>query len=331
MTMAAAAFWVVGAMAQTTVDLKVTLDLTYQMIGQVSSTESFDPATDVVNICGTMNSWTYSEPYKLTQVEGADSLYEVTLTGLTPGTVLEFKFRFDTGSSWIEGKSEFWGGSNRKYTVRSTNQSIKCIYDNYYRGWVPVTVNVNMKKMVADGKFTSSSEVVDVAGTFNNWGNGGYDQLWDADADGIYSNTILAPVGEMKWKARIDLLNEDSTLWEFHGISNSDRSYTVLDIVESTTNEISIWFNDEELGVKQDAFKQVSVYPNPATNEFTVNDVANATQIELVNMLGKTVKTIMVNSRNSVDIPISELSSGIYFAVIKDAANNARAIKVVKQ
>jgi hypothetical protein len=89
-------------------------------------------------------------------------------------------------------------------------------------------------------------------------------------------------------------------------------------------------FNDIE-DVKENNFSALSVYPNPTVNDLTIKNVANATVVELVNVVGKTVKVENVNSQDRVVISTSDLASGIYFVVVKDAANNSRTIKVVKQ
>ncbi|MFN3917846.1 MAG: T9SS type A sorting domain-containing protein [Flavobacteriales bacterium] len=57
-----------------------------------------------------------------------------------------------------------------------------------------------------------------------------------------------------------------------------------------------------------------SVYPNPASNEFTVSSSKEGVY-NLVNSLGQVVKTIEIKRNNNFTITVSDLSSGVYYLV----------------
>ena len=324
LTFALVAAWCASAFAQTTVDVKMTVNMAGQMFSQVSnSTGYFDSATDFVDVAGSFNDWG-TDADTLAPVEGSDSLYTVTISGVEVGTTIEFKFRIN--GSWADSSEFPNSGPNRKYLVRASGNEFTVIYNNYLPGWVPVKVNVNMSKAIADGNFDADTAWVDIAGSFNGWGNGGYDQLWDV-ADGVYSRSIIAPIGTMEWKTRI---NSDWATSEFAN-GGANRTFAVLDTAGGVTNEVTVWYNDET-AVKENYFSQVNLYPNPTNGKLTIDNMDNSvSQVIMMNILGSQVKTINILNQTSIDINTSDLTSGVYFVVIKDANNNARAIKVVKQ
>lgn len=100
-----------------------------------------------------------------------------------------------------------------------------------------VTFNVNMNYQIDQGLFDPANDFVDLAGSFNGWGNPG-DLMTDTDLDGIYTVqlTQLQVDDYIEFKFRI---NGDWTTAEFPGGSN--RMYTVM----STTDVLYYWYNDE--------------------------------------------------------------------------------------
>lgn len=77
----------------------------------------------------------------------------------------------------------------------------------------------------------------------------------------------------------------------------------------------------EEEKMKQ----QVSVYPNPASNQLTVNlkpIMENAPNVYLMDVLGKTVKTYGNVTTSSVAMNVSELPKGAYFVKIVTDTDN---------
>jgi len=60
-----------------------------------------------------------------------------------------------------------------------------------------------------------------------------------------------------------------------------------------------------------------SVYPNPATNQFSVDaELSTETVIQILNYKGQLVKEVhQLNASNQIDI--SNLSSGIYFVNLR--------------
>jgi hypothetical protein len=79
-----------------------------------------------------------------------------------------------------------------------------------------------------------------------------------------------------------------------------------------------------------------TLYPNPATNEFTITGINNQssitnTQLIMIDVLGKIVMQSTITNNQST-ITINQLKSGIYFVRLIDMDNNAVYTgKVVKE
>ena len=103
-----------------------------------------------------------------------------------------------------------------------------------------VTFNVNMNYQISLGNFDVEVDSVDVAGSFNEWGD--IPMIGeDLDGDGIYSMTVTdLEVGFVcAYKFRI---NSNWGTSEFPG-GGADRSYTVV----AGENIVDHWYNDEEM------------------------------------------------------------------------------------
>ncbi len=84
-----------------------------------------------------------------------------------------------------------------------------------------------------------------------------------------------------------------------------------------------------------DAIKveKLSVYPNPATEELTIENASNLRRVELINLLGQTVKVINFGN-NSVDnqtIRLEGLAKGIYILSGYDEKGLSATSKFVKE
>lgn len=81
--------------------------------------------------------------------------------------------------------------------------------------------------------------------------------------------------------------------------------------------------------VKQITASDLQVFPNPATNELTVQN-ANGSKLVLYNMLGKEMLCHAITSyKQSMDI--SQLPAGIYIAQIINREGEKKSIRVVKE
>jgi hypothetical protein len=76
----------------------------------------------------------------------------------------------------------------------------------------------------------------------------------------------------------------------------------------------------------------ITVSPNPAVNEITINglaEVLNVNDIQITNMAGQVVKRVNPNG-TSVDVNVSDLDNGIYFVVV-NYAFGSDMVKFIKE
>jgi len=102
------------------------------------------------------------------------------------------------------------------------------------------------------------------------------------------------------------------------------------EIIDVILNGLSSVKSDEP--VQQKNTLGVSVFPNPAVNQITVelsNDKVSSIQITDIN--GKRVDGIKFNGENSVEeVTVSKLPSGIYFIEILGISGNMKTKKIIK-
>jgi len=104
---------------------------------------------------------------------------------------------------------------------------------------VPITFQVHMSYQVELGNFDPGSDFVDVAGTFNDWGDP-LTQLTDTNGDTLYEITIdgFTPMEIIEFKFRINGQWDGSEEFPDGG---PNRVYTV----QESSNHIEVWYNDE--------------------------------------------------------------------------------------
>lgn len=113
-----------------------------------------------------------------------------------------------------------------------------CIpFHSHTQNVTEVEFRVNMNYLTQTGAFNPASEFVDIAGSFNGWGEDPI-LLSDEDEDGIYVTFISLNIGQnVEFKARIN------GVWngreEFPG-GGPNRNYTVEE-----NGIVAFWYNDE--------------------------------------------------------------------------------------
>jgi len=83
----------------------------------------------------------------------------------------------------------------------------------------------------------------------------------------------------------------------------------------------------EDVGIKEHAFSKVRVYPNPFKDEIFIESEFSVANIEIVNVLGQTVKKGKFDGK---PINTTNLSSGVYFVIIEGFEGDKTVRKMVK-
>jgi hypothetical protein len=101
----------------------------------------------------------------------------------------------------------------------------------------------------------------------------------------------------------------------------------------SVLHEDEILFNDKwafTTSVNSAISSPVQIYPNPFKNVLTIENMENASKVEISNILGQTVYTNK-SVETSLTLSTNELNAGIYFVRVTDANNQVVTKRMVKK
>ncbi len=73
---------------------------------------------------------------------------------------------------------------------------------------------------------------------------------------------------------------------------------------------------------------KISLFPNPVLDKFHVNGIKENVEINIVNLLGKTMISLII--RENQDVDMSTLDQGIYFAIIRQNNGIVNTVKIIK-
>lgn len=73
---------------------------------------------------------------------------------------------------------------------------------------------------------------------------------------------------------------------------------------------------------------KISVFPNPVNDKFSVSGLIDVSEIEIVNLVGKTIFKSNIEANQQIGIEF--LKGGIYFAVIRSTNGDIKTIKFIK-
>ncbi|MCK5823884.1 MAG: T9SS type A sorting domain-containing protein [Ichthyobacteriaceae bacterium] len=100
--------------------------------------------------------------------------------------------------------------------------------------------------------------------------------------------------------------------------------------LKNITWESTMFTEDDILALATNSIAKFVVYPNPAVNnkvsvQAQLGEAIN--KVEVLNMVGKTVKVIEVSKKHEVSVALDGLSSGIYF--VKVTSNKGVGVKKI--
>jgi len=213
--------------AQTTVNVTFQVDLRAKILDG-----TFNPATDFAEVAGSWNNW-QNPPGDTLKDADSDSIYTGTfaLTGDVGSTVHEYKYllRTTSGDVW-EGNVGSDGGSNRKLPQPAADTTLLvATFDVPGPSFVDVTFAVDMRVQMRKGVFNpTADDIVEVAGSFNNWQNPPNDTLTDVNGDSIYGATlsVLGNPGVTEHEYKYLMRTSSGDIWEGDvGVGKSNRSF----------------------------------------------------------------------------------------------------------
>ena len=101
----------------------------------------------------------------------------------------------------------------------------------------------------------------------------------------------------------------------------------------STTSQVEVTVFDP-LSISENNLENIFLFPNPAENIVSINNIYSDTDISLYDILGKQYKLNRINNfeNNSILISTSNLETGIYFIRIQDInTGQLKTLRLIKQ
>lgn len=126
--------------------------------------------------------------------------------------------------------------------------------------------------------------------------------------------------------------NAWDTSWGGDGFPTGTPSGADIQAVAGTYNitfsNLTKQYNfADALAVNQFDRELFSIYPNPASNNFSIK--GNFEKAQVYTISGQLVKTFVSSENNQFSI--SDLNTGIYLVKVSDANNNSKTLKLIKE
>ena len=152
------------------------------------------------------------------------------------------------------------------------------------------------------------------------------------------SLTINGVPGNMSLSSFINTLSTPSgatlKVIDMNNTEKTSGNLAMGDKVVVTSGDLSVSktyiINFSATGVPVNAFRDLSVYPNPVTDNLQVKGLMLNNTITLTNILGSRIM-IIKNVNTAIEIPMGSLANGIYILSIKDEFGSVKRVKVLKQ
>ena len=293
---------------------------------KVDMSQYTGPTYTGVFLNGTFNGWNGTS-IPMADVN-MDDVWEVTVP-IDAGAI-EYKFTLD---GW-NGQEQFVGGeactvtnggfTNRSYTVAGDAVLGTVCYNSCSACASNVTFKVDMANYTG-AAFTG----VFINGTFNGW-NGTSNPMTDANLDGVWDVTLPLPNGTIEYKFTLDGWNgqEQFVGGETCTITSgafTNRVYTVAGVAdlgvvcyESCVACIS--------GLDENAAATFTLMPNPAQTSFNIVSTEAITEIELVDLSGKSVRKVA----GTTNVNVADLVQGMYTVIVRSENGTSTSRVIVE-
>ena len=155
-----------------------------------------------------------------------------------------------------------------------------------------------------------------------------YTNEFNTIANGV-AGDVCTPFGnggaQQDWKVGVDIENEALTYGEFKVKVTNVTDGIVDTLVYKVGHPVSVIERENDFSV--------SYYPNPVQNElfidavFENNDQVN---INVIDILGHSVKNEVINGTSKVFVDMSDLSKGVFFLILEKNGEIIMSERVIK-
>jgi hypothetical protein len=172
---------------------------------------------------------------------------------------------------------------------------------------------------VVDDSQGQSYTGFDLKGSWNT-ATGEYDNAW---SDGALHASFVddgtngdATAGDNIWSVTVTLISDGgANTWEW-GFQDTDGNWIPTENQQFTvTDETAQTLTYSIVGIDDNEFRNVSIYPNPAKSKVTVANAEGA-MISIIDLKGRQLK-LHNNAPVLCDLEIADLSRGVYFIKIQ--------------
>ncbi len=163
-------------------------------------------------------------------------------------------------------------------------------------------------------------------------GTAGSDDTYTVSAEVTFAGT------DKRFEIRLGSVNSGSVQGSLVGsndaypLSVSSLCTKAQIIYSFKTNKVTIREIDVTTGIQQTKVDELSIstYPNPTNGQVSVNASQKMDEIQLINLIGQSIKTVNVKSLTSYNLNLQNIENGIYMLRIKMGALVQNKMIVVK-
>lgn len=257
---------------------------------------------------------------------------------LTPGFYDDFSFDF----GWTISGTAQTGQWERGVPFGNDNNSAPGVDVDHDCGNMCYVSEINTSLSPNEGDIDGGpimlvSPVMDLTGVtepyihyerwfYNNFGPGNVDDTLYISVSNGTDNIVIDKVGQDipnfgKWVSKTIKLSDYITITPFMQFSFITGDLFDGNITEAALDHFYI-LDESELSVDGETLENLSVYPNPFTNELKVEGLALGALYQVIDMNGRTV----VDGKYMGVIDVRDLNPGLYLFRTGD-----RTLKIVKQ
>jgi len=291
-----------------------------------------------VFLSGEFNEWNGTS--NMLSDEDGDMVYTITVP--MPAGVGVYKF---TINDWADEENlDGFGGCTQTFgefvnrlvivdgdvtlPTHCFNSCVACGVAVAQPGNVSVSVNMNEYS----GAEILAADNVFVSGFFNEW-CGNCNPLDDTDGDGIYEGVIPFPGGTQQFKFNVNNWADQEVFAGGEPCTFTDGEFVnrILEVDGDATLATACFGACLDCGVTgiNENDLSLQIFPNPASQQITVELDAAINAIEVLNLAGQTVISVGELNTQKYQLNLSELQSGIYFVNVQsnDQINSSRILK----
>ena len=289
---------------------------------------AFNPKVDSVFVTGDFAGWTQpGTDTALMMIPNSDSTsYSLTVDSVANGVIQYKYFIINNGPDWNQGE---WGGDPNRRAFVNGDVTLDNTWANK-----PFQVTFNVDVTAIKDSIVSSKAAVYLAGDFKNgsvWAMPGSFaplQLTPNSDTTQFSLTLWLYKGEIQYK---NFLVFDSTAsWSYGEWDGGDNRVDTL-MMTDTLN--TVWGDLGFTGIPTNNAVQpnFSFSPNPVHDVLYINNLENASRIDIFNIVGQKVREIRNIDRKKLTIQTGDLNKGVYVISAYGKNSVLKSMKFIKQ